>query len=58
MSRLTWPASAWLSRGQSLLEYGLIVATIAVLVLLAAYGFGGLLHDWLSDLLARLVSTS
>jgi Flp pilus assembly pilin Flp len=40
--------------GQSTVEYGLIVATIAVLVLIGALGFGESLREWFEVLVQRI----
>jgi len=46
-----------MQRAQSYVEYALIIATVAVLVLLAGVQFGQVLDVWLRLLLARIVGT-
>jgi Flp pilus assembly pilin Flp len=40
---------------QSAIEYGLLIATVALLALLGGAFFGSLLRDWFDALLRRLV---
>lgn len=42
-------------RGQELVEYALIVATLAILTLVAGAAFGAVLHEWFDRLVQRLV---
>jgi Flp pilus assembly pilin Flp len=42
--------------GQDLVEYGLIIATIAVVVLIGTMGFGSLIGPWFESLAARIVT--
>ena len=46
-----------MQRAQSLVEYGLFIATVALLVLLGAGVYGGVLADWFVRLAVRIVST-
>jgi len=41
---------------QSTVEYGLLIATVAVLALLTGYAFGGAISGWWQALLARILS--
>jgi Flp pilus assembly pilin Flp len=43
-----------LSGSQSTVEYGLLIATVAILVLLGARLFGDVVYDWMSRLVQRL----
>lgn len=44
--------------GQSTVEYALIVATVAILVLLTIGAFGSLIDAWLRVLLAHILGTT
>jgi hypothetical protein len=50
---IRWPERA---HAQDVVEYGLLLATVAVLVLLAAMTFGGMIHEWYVRLFAHVVS--
>ena len=43
--------------GQDVVEYGLLIATIALVVLLATTAFGGAISDWFSTLSGRITKT-
>lgn len=45
-------------RGQSSVEYGLLIATIAILVLLGANAFGFAIHRWFDVLIQRIVQAA
>jgi Flp pilus assembly pilin Flp len=45
------------NRGQSTAEYGLIVATVAVLVLMGMNAFGNAMHTWFDVLASRIVTS-
>jgi Flp pilus assembly pilin Flp len=53
-SRWTWSAS---QRAQDIVEYGVIVGTIAVLVLLATVAFGNQIEPWFAQLAGRITTT-
>jgi Flp pilus assembly pilin Flp len=42
--------------GQDVVEYGLIVATIAVFVLLATVAFGNQIQPWFQSLAGRITT--
>ena len=42
--------------GQDVAEYGLLIATIAIFVLLGIGAFGGLVQPWLEQLAARITT--
>jgi Flp pilus assembly pilin Flp len=44
-------------RGQESVEYALIVASIAILTLLAGVTFGSVLQEWFNRLLQRLAQS-
>jgi Flp pilus assembly pilin Flp len=52
--RRTWSAS---QRAQDVVEYGLIIGTIAVIVLLATVAFGNQIEPWFADLAGRITTT-
>ncbi|HEY1295446.1 MAG TPA: hypothetical protein VGJ60_20400 [Chloroflexota bacterium] len=43
-------------RAQALVEYGLLVATIVVLILIAATLWGGALQAWFAALVGRVTA--
>jgi Flp pilus assembly pilin Flp len=43
--------------GQDVVEYGLLIATIAIVVLVATTFFGGAISDWF-ETLARRITTN
>jgi Flp pilus assembly pilin Flp len=43
-------------RGQSVIEYGLLIATIAVVVLLGVTAFGAQIHPWFQQLAAHITT--
>ena len=43
--------------GQDAVEYGLIIATVAIVILLATTAFGGAIHDWFIGLTGRITTT-
>lgn len=43
--------------GQDVVEYGLLIATIAVVVLIGVGIFGGNIRDWFQGLSARITTT-
>ena len=43
--------------GQDVVEYGLLIATIALVVLLATTAFGGAISDWFATLSGRITKT-
>jgi Flp pilus assembly pilin Flp len=43
--------------GQNVVEYGLIIATIAVVVLLATVAFGQQIEPWFVQLAGRITTT-
>jgi Flp pilus assembly pilin Flp len=54
---LSWPPVV--SRlGQTLTEYAFMIAVIAIVVLLAANAFGGMLQQWFWKLVDYVVSMS
>ena len=44
-------------RGQSVVEYGLLMASVGVALLLGANAFGAVLHAWYATLFTRITST-
>ena len=43
--------------GQDVVEYGLLIATIAIVVLVATAAFGSSINDWFSRLAGRVTTT-
>ena len=43
--------------GQDVVEYGLLIATIAIVVLVATQLFGASISDWFSRLSGRITTT-
>ena len=43
--------------GQDVVEYGLLIATIAIVVLVATAAFGSAISDWFSKLAGRITTT-
>ena len=43
--------------GQDVVEYGLLIATIAIVVLVATTAFGGSINDWFNRLAGRVTTT-
>jgi Flp pilus assembly pilin Flp len=44
--------------GNDLVEYGLLIATIAIIVLVATINFGSLIKPWLEGLALRIVTNT
>ena len=44
--------------GQDVVEYGLLIATIAIVVLLATQLFGAQISDWFGRLSGRITTTA
>ena len=51
------PRPAWTTRGQNVVEYGLLMATIVVVVLLAITAFGQQIAPWFAQLAGRITTT-
>ena len=43
--------------GQDVVEYGLLIATIAIVVLVATAAFGSSINDWFNRLAGRITTT-
>jgi Flp pilus assembly pilin Flp len=43
--------------GQDVVEYGLLIATIAIVVLVATQAFGTSIKDWFGKLAGRITTT-
>jgi pilus assembly protein Flp/PilA len=43
--------------GQDVVEYGLLIATIAIVVLIGVGIFGGAIRDWFQGLAGRITTT-
>jgi Flp pilus assembly pilin Flp len=43
--------------GQDVVEYGILIATIAIVVLLAVGAFGQQIENWFSSLAQRITTT-
>ena len=43
--------------GQDVVEYGLLIATIAIVVLIGVGIFGGNINSWFQNLAARITTT-
>jgi Flp pilus assembly pilin Flp len=43
--------------GQDVVEYGLLIATIAIVVLVATQAFGGAIFTWFNKLSGRITTT-
>jgi pilus assembly protein Flp/PilA len=43
--------------GQDVVEYGLLIATIAIVVLVATQAFGNSINTWFSKLAGRITTT-
>ena len=43
--------------GQDVVEYGLLIATIAIVVLVATAAFGSSINDWFGKLSGRITTT-
>jgi Flp pilus assembly pilin Flp len=43
--------------GQNVVEYGLIIATIALVVLLGTYAFGSQVGPWFASLAGKITTT-
>ena len=43
--------------GQDVVEYGLLIATIAIVVLVATAAFGQSINDWFGRLAGRVTTT-
>ncbi len=46
----------WDESGQDVVEYGLLIATIAIVVLLGVGVFGGNINTWFQNLAARITT--
>ena len=46
------------SSGQNVVEYGLLLATIVVIVLIAIASFGNLIQPWFTGLAGRVTALS
>lgn len=44
--------------GQDVVEYGLLIATIAIVVLIATQAFGTAINAWFARLAGRITSTA
>ena len=44
--------------GQDVVEYGLLIATIAIVVLVATQAFGISINDWFGRLAGRITTTA
>ncbi|MCA1645320.1 MAG: Flp family type IVb pilin [Chloroflexi bacterium] len=44
--------------GQDVVEYGLLIATIAIVVLVATQAFGTSINDWFGRLAGRITTTA
>ena len=44
--------------GQDVVEYGLLIATIAIVVLVATAAFGSSINDWFNRLAGRITTTA
>ncbi|MBI4491273.1 MAG: Flp family type IVb pilin [Chloroflexi bacterium] len=44
--------------GQDVVEYGLLIATIALIVLVGSTAFGGVVNDWFTNIGAKVDATS
>jgi pilus assembly protein Flp/PilA len=44
--------------GQDVVEYGLLIATIAIVVLVATAAFGTAINDWFNRLAGRITTTA
>jgi Flp pilus assembly pilin Flp len=51
----TWQAVA-ASDGQNVVEYGVLIATIALIVLVGTATFGSLIRPWFEQLAGRIVT--
>jgi Flp pilus assembly pilin Flp len=53
-----WPSRVWSEEsGQDVVEYGLLIATIAIVVLLAITNFGVQITDWFGTLAGHITTT-
>ena len=43
--------------GQDVVEYGLLIATIAIVVLVATTAFGSAIKDWFNTLAGKITTT-
>ena len=43
--------------GQDVVEYGLLIATVAIVVLLSTAAFGSQVHNWFLGLTGRITTT-
>ena len=43
--------------GQDVVEYGLLIATVVIVVLLATSAFGTQINDWFTGLAGRITTT-
>lgn len=43
--------------GQDVVEYGLLIATIAIVVLIATSAFGSAINEWFAKLSGRITTT-
>jgi Flp pilus assembly pilin Flp len=44
--------------GQDVVEYGLLIATIAIVILIATSAFGGQISTWFARLAGRITTTA
>jgi Flp pilus assembly pilin Flp len=54
VKRATWTAR---QHAQDVVEYGLIIGTIAVVVLIATVAFGNQIQPWFAQLAGRITTT-
>lgn len=52
-----WVALTSRALGQDVVEYGLIVATIAIVILVATVAFGNRIEPWFQALAGRITTT-
>ena len=52
-----WVVPAGRAMGQDVVEYGLIVATIAIVILVATVAFGNQIQPWFQALAGRITTT-
>jgi Flp pilus assembly pilin Flp len=52
-----WVAPTRRALGQDVVEYGLIVATIAIVILMATVAFGNQIEPWFRALAGRITTT-
>jgi hypothetical protein len=47
---------AWAERGQDVIDYGILIATIVIIVLLAVASFGNQITPWFQNLAGRITT--